>query len=286
MSDKLSHKELLTFTNLTNLEWEFTDLEPIEKKDKDGNTTYIYHKLNDLLTPKIFVEEDKEGKFENYVYMKNVEERDKIGAKDEEQGQIELRRNAGIAMEYLEKIDTDNKEGDFLQDWEVIYGGDNYQVVADYINNKWSKLCRFLNSIDETLNLDEREKIDPGRESIEDIAGWKTGIRIGVTGLSLGLSYMGVNKKYTKMVKKVSLQEAVKKFLSSVGKSAAQKSVENHAALALVMAIILYNNDLFKLTKKIVGTGEEEVLKRLSEELERNIPEDIEGEEIIFDEKL
>ncbi|MTI60401.1 MAG: hypothetical protein FH762_10605 [Firmicutes bacterium] len=286
---KVSHKELLTFTNLVNLQWEFVDLEGIAS----GNFNYVLNnnkadstQLNDLLTPKVFYKEDEEenefGDNINYIYGK----RDRDGEYLEETGLIELRRNAGIAMEYLEKIGTDNKEGDFLQDWEVIYGGDNYQVVADYINNKWSRLCQFLNSVDETLKLDEREKIDPGRESIEDIAGWKTGIRIGVTGLSLGLSYMGVNKKYTKMLEKVSLQEIVNKFLSSVGKSAAQKSVENHAALALVMSIILYNNDPLKLTKKIVGTGEEEVLKRLSEELERNIPEDIEGEEIIFDEKL
>ncbi|MTI58844.1 MAG: hypothetical protein FH762_02440, partial [Firmicutes bacterium] len=285
---KLTHRELLTFTNLTNLKWEFVDLEAIKEGRKVGGDSEQVEstQLNDLLTPKVFYKEDeKENEFGdniNYVYGK----RDRDGEYLEETGQIELRRNAGIAMEYFEKIGTDNKEGDFLQDWEVIYGGDNYQVVADYINNKWSRLCQFLNSIDKTLNLDEREKIDPGRESIEDIAGWKTGIRIGVTGLSLGLSYMGANKKYTKMVEKVSLQEAVKKFLSSAGKSAAQKSVENHAALALVMSMILYNNDPLKLTKKIVGTGEEEVLKRLSEELERNIPEDIEGEEIIFDEKL
>ncbi|AZO94100.1 hypothetical protein [Halocella sp. SP3-1] len=276
---KITHKELLTFTNLTNLQWEFVNLEAIKEGRRVGEDSEQVQstQLNDLLTPKVFVEgyKDPETKKEPiYAYGEG------------EEGIIKLRRNAGIAMEYLEKIGTDNKEGDFLQDWEVIYGGDNYQVVADYINNKWSRLCQFLNSIDETLNLDETEKIDPGRESIEDIAGWKTGIRIGVTGLSLGLSYMGVNKKYTKMVKKVSLQETVKKFLSSVGKSAAQKSVENHAALALVMSIILYNNDPLKLAKKIVGRGEEEVLKRLSKELERNIPENIEGEEIIFDENL
>ncbi|QTL97015.1 hypothetical protein GM661_02995 [Iocasia frigidifontis] len=173
--NKLTHKELLTFTNLTNLQWEFVDLEAIKEGTIEDIVGEVSSKnkystqLNDLLTPKVFVEEDKEGKFENYVYMKNVEERDKIGAKDEEQGFVQLRCNAGIAMEYLEKIGTDNKEGDFLKDWEVIYGGDNYQVVADYINNKWSRLCQFLNSIDETLNLDEKEKIDPGRESIEDL---------------------------------------------------------------------------------------------------------------------
>ncbi|MTI59918.1 MAG: hypothetical protein FH762_08025 [Firmicutes bacterium] len=169
--NKLTHKELLTFTNLTNLQWEFVDLEAIKEGDYDtgqGTMVGISTQLNDLLTPKVFYKEDDDGERE-YRYGAN----DEGELEDEEEGFAQLRRNAGIAMEYLEKIGTDNKEGDFLQDWEVIYGGDNYQVVADYINNKWSKICQFLNSIDETLNLDETEKIDPGRESIEDIERWK-----------------------------------------------------------------------------------------------------------------
>ncbi|WP_125988076.1 hypothetical protein [Halocella sp. SP3-1] len=164
----LTHKELLTFSNLTNLEWEFADIKITSNNNDKGDVVRgegeEYKKLNNLLTPKVFYKEDDDGERE-YRYGAN----DEGELEDEEQGFAQLRRNAGIAMEYLEKIGTDNKEGDFLKDWEVIYGGDNYQVVADYINNKWSRLCQFLNSIDETLNLDEREKIDPGRESIEDL---------------------------------------------------------------------------------------------------------------------
>lgn len=35
-------------------------------------------------------------------------------------------------MEYQEKLDK-NEEADFLKDWEVIYGGDNYKMAADYM---------------------------------------------------------------------------------------------------------------------------------------------------------
>lgn len=32
-------------------------------------------------------------------------------------------------MEYLEKIKTGNKEGDFLKDWEVVFGADKYKIM-------------------------------------------------------------------------------------------------------------------------------------------------------------
>ena len=53
--NNVSHKELLTFSNLTNLEWEFVNLEAIKKGDNDGtiggedkSNSELTTQLNDL----------------------------------------------------------------------------------------------------------------------------------------------------------------------------------------------------------------------------------------------
>src|SRR5690554_1094022 len=121
-----THKELLTFTNLTNLDWHFVD-NKTETQDALGKKKIEFKKLKDLLKPELFVRIDEEknefGDNVNYVYG----ERDQNGNYIKETGLIELRQKAGIAMEYLEKWQeydyTEGKrgtdEGSFLQDWEV-----------------------------------------------------------------------------------------------------------------------------------------------------------------------
>ena len=121
--NKISHKELLTFSNLTNIEWEFADLEPEEETASDGSIYYEYKKLNDLLATENFVREETDpetGKKRTIqVYGEG------------EQGLFEMRQKAGIAMEYLEKLEAGNNEGAFLRDWEVIYGGDKYKILEE-----------------------------------------------------------------------------------------------------------------------------------------------------------
>ena len=146
--EKITHKELLTFSNLTNLEWEFVDLDAIkeglsaDRVQKQKSSGDQSTQLKDLLKPELFVREDEEGNFDGYVYMENVKDRNDISAQDKEEGIIKLRQKAGIAMEYLEKWQeydyTEGKrgtdEGSFLQDWEVIYAADNYKVIADHLD--------------------------------------------------------------------------------------------------------------------------------------------------------
>ena len=69
MDNSITHKELLTFSNLVSLEWEFANLEPVEREDQDGNTYYEYPQLNDLLTPEVFARRDAEGEIERFAYM-------------------------------------------------------------------------------------------------------------------------------------------------------------------------------------------------------------------------
>ena len=135
---KITHKELLTFSNLTNLEWEFVDLESTKEGSREGRgeekvKSSTSTQLNDLLDPKLFVRYNSEKDLYSYPYLKGKYGKD-IDFTDEEkvEGFKEMRRQAGIAMEYQEKLDK-NEEADFLKDWEVIYGGDNYKMAADYM---------------------------------------------------------------------------------------------------------------------------------------------------------
>ena len=106
------------------------NLEAIKKGDNDGtiggedkSNSELTTQLNDLLAPENFVREETEpetGKKRTIqVYGEG------------EQGLFEMRQKAGIAMEYLEKLEAGNNEGAFLRDWEVIYGGDKYKILEE-----------------------------------------------------------------------------------------------------------------------------------------------------------
>ena len=118
---EVTHKELLTFSNLTNLKWEFADLSPEQKTDQDGNKYYEYDPLTDLLDPEMFVRYNADTDSYSYPYLEGKTGQN-INLTDEEreQGLAQLRQEAGIAIEYLEKSEAGNTEGDFLKDWEVI----------------------------------------------------------------------------------------------------------------------------------------------------------------------
>ena len=155
---KITHREMLTFSNLANLEWQFADLKPQLEEDENGNSIKVYHKLNDILSaPKSFVKTDEDGNVEEYCY--GADKEDKGTYLGDEYAKEEMRREAGIAMEYLEKKEAGNEEGSFLEDWEVIYGGDNYKVLDDFFKN--------LQQANSGQNLDETEKPWPSREKVE-----------------------------------------------------------------------------------------------------------------------
>ena len=102
---EITHKELLTFSNLTNLEWEFANLKvESEGEDEDFETTSEEYKpLIDLLTPEVFariirVEDEEDDAYEEkrkYIYGGEG-----YGEYDVENGLAEMRKEAGIAMEY------------------------------------------------------------------------------------------------------------------------------------------------------------------------------------------
>ena len=215
--DSITHKELLTFSNLTNLEWEFADLEPSEEVDEDGNIYYEYTPLNDLLTPEVFVRIDEEknefGDNVTYIYG----ERDQNGEHIKETGLVQMRKKSGIAMEYLEK-----DEGSFLKDWEVIYGADRYQVIADYLDS----VQEFIGT---KVDYPSREDIADNEKAIQrletmirviEVASYliPVGIEIGVNGTSTTIFEKGFKGAF-----KESMNPNVNNVMKQVASRASQK---------------------------------------------------------------
>jgi len=154
MSNKITDKELLAFSNLTNLDWQFVKLEY-----KIINKQKVYPKLKGLLNPKLFVREYKKENGEllsrKYIYG------DKNGELDITQGNIEMRKSAGLGMECIEDMNGKGKE---LKGWEVIYGADKYKIIADYLDNQ----SIYLEKIADIFKVEKVEKIEyPTREEVE-----------------------------------------------------------------------------------------------------------------------
>ena len=163
-SSDITHREFLTFSNLTNLEWEFTNL---VSEDKNGNKSY--DKLIKLLsTPKSFVKYNAESDSYSYPYLENKTGKN-ITLSDEERkkGLAQMRSKAGIAMEYLEKEKEGNSEGSFLKNWEVIYGADNYEIVKDFYDDLYEVMCKNDPSLDpDKKPYDSRAKVEAAEDSI------------------------------------------------------------------------------------------------------------------------
>jgi len=136
MENKITHKELLVFSNLTNLEWQFVDLEKEEKgyKDKKSNKTKTSKStiLKDLLKPELFTKKDEEGNFNGYVYMDNVKNEKDITKEDKRKGLQEMRKSAGLGMKCIEDM---NGKGKGLEGWEVVYAADNYKIVSEFLDD-------------------------------------------------------------------------------------------------------------------------------------------------------
>ncbi|AZO94383.1 hypothetical protein D7D81_07085 [Halocella sp. SP3-1] len=110
----VNDKELLTFTNLTNLKWEFADIFSGNDDEKKRST-----RLSEVLKdPERFVRGYRDPvKKEDPIYVYGTDIQGNYHGK--ETGLKELRKEAGIAMEYLEK-----DEGEFLNNPVVMIRSD------------------------------------------------------------------------------------------------------------------------------------------------------------------
>lgn len=81
----------------------------------------------------------------------------------------DLQKSAPIIMEYFDRynlaVDKKSHEGKFLEEWEVIYGGDFYQILLDYAfktHQEYSKESEKCKDIEEYI---EKKKI-PSRKDL------------------------------------------------------------------------------------------------------------------------
>ena len=121
---KTTKRELLSFCQLANLDWQFVNLEEVKMKE-EGLT------LSKALNPNYFLRTTKDIygkiiKIEGGEKLENVA----IYGRNEE-GRVTLRKKLGMTMELLEKKEFGNSEGKYLDEWEVIEGYDNYKLSCE-----------------------------------------------------------------------------------------------------------------------------------------------------------
>lgn len=135
-------KEYLSFISGVNLDWQYVKL-----LDDNGKLLKNLY-LNELLSPEKFLREYKDEKGRSrkaYIYGAKGDSFDKVN------GLTQMQNSAGILMNYLEECGKNSGEGNFLKEWEVVYGADNYQIALDYLNEVINELKSSLGKMPDSL---------------------------------------------------------------------------------------------------------------------------------------
>ena len=191
MSDQnqITHKVLLTFSNLTNLEWQFVNIEAIKngRKIGSGGQSTQSLKLRDLLTPKNFVRYDEEIDDYTYPYLKGKQGQNiTLTDKERKEGRKEMAKYASVAMGYKEQ------EAGFLGDWEVVYAGDRYKVIRDFYDGLLKAKYEEEDSKDAD-NIPEpgdEEHPLPSRNYIESNQDKKEKLKLYMNGISAAAQFV------------------------------------------------------------------------------------------------
>jgi len=174
---RVSQKELLLFSNLTNLEWQFVNLDR-DNEDEGKRST----KLRDLLTPKNFVRYDEEIDDYTYPYLKGKQGQNiTLTDKERKEGRKEMAKYASVAMGYKEQ------EAEFLGNWEVVYAGDRYKVIRDFFDGLLKAKYEEEDSKDADNIPEPGDEDHPlsSREEVEENQNKKTQLKLFVNGISV-----------------------------------------------------------------------------------------------------
>ena len=179
----ITHKELLTFSNLTNLEWQFVELGGPEEGHKSKKNKPDSTKLRDLLTPGNFyrIKKEKGEEIRDYIYGK-----DGLGNYDDEEGRKEMAKYASVAMGYKEQ------GAGFLGNWEVVYAGDRYKVIRDFYDGLLKAKYEEEDSKDAD-NIPEpgdEEHPLPSRNYIESNQDKKEKLKLYINGISAAAQFV------------------------------------------------------------------------------------------------
>ena len=126
---EITDKELLSICNLSNLKMEFADI--ALERDLKGKILRN-HTISSLLDKEI-----------NAINNNIVE--DRVFYKEKENGNIkikepiystvqEIKKLIPITYEYYEKKAFGNTQGEFLEQWEILYAADTYKIITDFLD--------------------------------------------------------------------------------------------------------------------------------------------------------
>lgn len=224
-------KEFLTFCNATNLDWHFLDMK--EKADSSK-------KLHELLSPSKFYREYKDEKTgrnkKEYIYGATGE------TFDEENGLKVMQNSAGILMNYLEECDAGSKEGDFLKEWEVVYGADAYKLIVDELFIKTSKKLGLATPLEH-----------PTREEVESNEKITYYIDVGINLLDTGISIFSAKNTATDSAIFASKKYVKKELLKHLVSEVKNKTLEEYEFGGVIGSLATMDN----LPEKIAKTGKE-----------------------------
>jgi hypothetical protein len=176
----------------------------------------------------------------SYPYLKNKTGKNiNLTDKEKEKGLAEMRSKAGIAMEYLEKYQEEgNEEGKFIEDWEVVYGADNYKVVKDYID-------QIQADVNHDKDREDLESIVPSRDEIKENKKYqariKAGCELGELVLDVGI-LKGKISAGEKIAEKQFLNESLDKIFKGTATKMTQKAVKRINCTPLNLLSLIYFN--------------------------------------------
>lgn len=213
------------------------ELEEIEKYDKwkkdfdsknkiryqTGNSTYevTMKNANEIYeyTAKLNkkTEENKENfKYENRSFYNILKNGDVVPVYYDK---ITLQKEAPIIMEYYERLKFGNEKSRFLNEWEIIYGADYYEIIIEYLmlleHLLLTKNTNFIATPQKKKEFKDKENI-PFRE---DIVNKKKRVEVlenNIKFLQSSLSLLFLNQDIISILPIKNFQKKILEVLSEI----------------------------------------------------------------------
>ena len=145
MENRITDRELLSICNLSNLKMEFANLIYEEIESKTGKPKERNHTISSLLDKEINAINNNKNSAEDRVFFRNkVTKQENISKENidviNNENIIyhtvqEIKKLIPITYEYYEKKAFGNTQGEFLEQWEILYAADTYKIITDFLDS-------------------------------------------------------------------------------------------------------------------------------------------------------